>query len=122
MDCEFCKAGAKQVLTRISLLDFEAKVVMDELVKPKEEITDYVTKYSGITEELLRDVTTTIEDIQNLFVNTVSQQDILIGHSLESDLNVMKIKHDNIVDTSIIYEHNRGPPSKPSLKSLAENI
>lgn len=120
MDCEFCKAGAKQVLTRISLLDFEAKVVMDELVKPKEEITDYVTKYSGITEELLRDVTTTIEDIQNLFVNTVSQQDILIGHSLESDLNVMKIKHDNIVDTSIIYEHNRGPPSKPSLKSLAE--
>ena len=37
---------------------------MDELVKPKEEITDYVTKYSGITEELLRDVTTTIEDIQ----------------------------------------------------------
>lgn len=120
LDCEFCKAGAKQVLTRISLLDFEAKVVMDELVKPKEEITDYVTKYSGITEELLRDVTTTIEDIQNLFVNTVSQQDILIGHSLESDLNVMKIKHDNIVDTSIIYEHNRGPPSKPSLKSLAE--
>ena len=32
----------------------------------------------------------------------------------------MKIKHDNIVDTSIIYDHNRGPPSKPSLKSLAE--
>ncbi|CAX44955.1 conserved hypothetical protein [Candida dubliniensis CD36] len=120
LDCEFCKAGAKQVLTRISLLDFEANVIMDELVKPKEKITDYVTKYSGITEELLQDVTTTIEDIQNLFVDKVSQQDILIGHSLESDLNVMKIKHDRIVDTSIIYEHNRGPPSKPSLKWLAE--
>ncbi|KAI5951628.1 hypothetical protein KGF54_004702 [Candida jiufengensis] len=121
LDCEFCKAGHLQVLTRISVIDFEGEVVFDKLVKPEEEITDYVTKYSGITEELLKDVTTTIYDIQLLFLSTVFKNDILVGHSLESDLKVMKIVHMNIVDTAVIYEHNRGPPSKPSLRWLASN-
>ncbi|EER32297.1 conserved hypothetical protein [Candida tropicalis MYA-3404] len=120
LDCEFCKAGTQSVLTRISLIDFQGEVVFDELVKPEEEITDYVTKYSGITEEMLKDVTTTIHDIQDLFLKHVSSEDILVGHSLESDLNVMKIMHSKVVDTSIIYEHNRGPPSKPSLRWLAQ--
>ncbi|KAI5964740.1 uncharacterized protein KGF55_001810 [Candida pseudojiufengensis] len=122
LDCEFCKAGNLQVLTRISLIDFEGQVVFDKLVKPEQEITDYVTKYSGITEELLKDVTATIQDIQLLFLSTVFKYDILVGHSLESDLKVMKIIHKNIVDTAVIYEHNRGPPSKPSLRWLASNF
>lgn len=122
LDCEFCKAGENHVLTRVSLIDFDGNVVFDELVKPAEEITDYVTKYSGITEEKLKDVTTTLSDIQKLFGETIHKQDILIGHSLESDLNVMKIKHDNIVDTAVIFEHARGPPSKPSLRWLAKTF
>ncbi|CAK9435514.1 uncharacterized protein LODBEIA_P02410 [Lodderomyces beijingensis] len=122
LDCEFCKANDVSVLTRISLVDFDGDVVFDELVKPTEEITDYVTRYSGITEELLKDVVTTISDAQDLFLRHVHSEDILVGHSLESDLRVMKILHKKIVDTSIIYEHNRGPPSKPSLRWLAKTF
>ena len=45
MDCEMCKAeGGKSVLTRISIVNWEGTVVMDELVKPKEKIIDYVTQ------------------------------------------------------------------------------
>ncbi|KAI5969945.1 hypothetical protein CANMA_000985 [Candida margitis] len=122
LDCEFCKAENIQVLTRISLIDFDGNVVFDELVKPEEEITDYVTRYSGITKELLQDVNTTIEQIQQLFLKTVFEDDILVGHSLESDLRVMKVIHENIVDTAITYEHARGPPSKPSLRWLAKTF
>lgn len=120
MDCEFCIAGTGKVLTRISIVNFQGEVVLDKYVQPEEKITDYVTKYSGITPEKLEGVTTTLKDIQNELLELVSLDDILIGHSLESDLNVLKLKHPRIIDTAVVYEHPRGPPSKPSLKWLAD--
>ena len=120
LDCEFCQATSGKVLTRISLINFQGEVVIDLLVKPDEVITDYLTKYSGITEAKLEGITTNIKDIQEKILSTVSTDDILIGHSLESDLNVMHIKHPRIIDTALVFEHHRGPPLKPSLKWLSE--
>lgn len=53
MDCEFCQAAEFQVLTRISIVNFEGETVLDSFVKPDVPIIDYVTKFSGITEEIL---------------------------------------------------------------------
>ncbi|OWB76966.1 hypothetical protein B5S32_g1123 [[Candida] boidinii] len=118
IDCEMCNAESGKVLTRVSLVDFNGKVIIDELVKPDEEIIDYVTKYSGISEEMLKDVKTSLKDIQEKLLGIISSRDYLIGHSLESDLNVLKLKHFNIIDTAICFDHPRGPPSKISLKNL----
>ncbi|QPG74415.1 hypothetical protein FOA43_001744 [Brettanomyces nanus] len=118
IDCEMCLSTSGKVLTRASLTDWDGKTLIDELVKPEEEIVDYVTKYSGISEKLLENVTTRLSDIQDMIISKVSSDDILIGHSLESDLNVLKIKHPNIIDTAQCFDHPRGPPSKPSLKYL----
>ncbi|GEQ69478.1 hypothetical protein JCM33374_g3150 [Metschnikowia sp. JCM 33374] len=120
LDCEFCQAESGKVLTRISIVNFQNEVVYDQLVKPDEEITDYVTKYSGITEEMLSGETTTLKDVQEKVLSLVSSEDILIGHSLDSDLNVMKIRHPKIIDTSLLFEHHRGYPFKHALKYLAE--
>lgn len=44
MDCEMCKVeGDEMALTRISILDWDGTVVMDELVKPEKPIVDYLT-------------------------------------------------------------------------------
>lgn len=44
IDCEMCKVeGDELALTRISLVDWEGSVVMDELVKPDKPIIDYLT-------------------------------------------------------------------------------
>lgn len=45
---------------------------------------------------------------------------ILIGHSLNSDLNALKMTHPFIIDTALLYPHPRGPPLKSSLKWLAQ--
>lgn len=120
LDCEFCRAESGHVLTRISLVNFDQQVVFDLLVKPDQEILDYATKYSGITAEILQGVDTTLAQVQKLILETVSCSDILVGHSLESDLGVLKIVHERVVDTLVIFEHVRGPPAKPSLKYLAQ--
>jgi len=40
------------------------QVLMNELVRPEAPITDYVTRYSGITAAMMADVTTSLADVQ----------------------------------------------------------
>ena len=121
IDCEMVKTASNPLaLARVSVVDWNGTVVMDELVKPEEPIIDYVTFYSGITAEMMEPVTTTIHDIQKRLLDIVTPQTILIGHSLESDLKALKFVHPFIIDTVLQYPHPRGPPLKSSLSFLAQ--
>jgi RNA exonuclease 1 len=121
VDCEMCKAENDQlVLTRISLLNWDGSVAMDKLVKPDVPIKDYLTQWSGITPAMLENVTTTLSDIQKELLELITPRTVLVGHSLNSDLNAMKLTHPFIIDTGILFPHPRGPPYKQSLKWLAQ--
>ena len=50
----------------------------------------------------------------------LTPQTILVGHSLNSDLDALKLTYPFIIDTSILYPHPRGPPLKSSLKWLSQ--
>ncbi|SSD60709.1 related to RNA exonuclease 1 [Saccharomycodes ludwigii] len=119
LDCEMCLTKHGHELTRVSIVDFNGREVYDQLVKPENEIIDYLTKYSGITREILENITYTLEQVQQDILKILSADDILIGHSLQSDLKVLKMRHPKIVDTSKIFDHKAGPPFRPSLKYLA---
>ncbi|MCJ1401930.1 hypothetical protein MMC11_005147 [Xylographa trunciseda] len=121
LDCEMCQVAEDEyALTRISIIDWGGGIVMDELVMPDKPITNYLTQYSGMTAAKLASVTTTLPDIQSRLLDLFSPRTILIGHSLNADLNAMKLTHPFIIDTSILYPHPRGPPLKSSLKFLAQ--
>ncbi|KAI9719208.1 MAG: hypothetical protein M1828_006301 [Chrysothrix sp. TS-e1954] len=121
LDCEMCTTSdGGPSLTRVSVLSVSGKVLLDELVKPKLPIIDYLTAYSGITEAKLSGVTTTLADVQGRLLDLLTDSTILVGHSLVSDLNALKLTHPHIIDTSMIYPHPRGPPFKSSLKFLAQ--
>ena len=121
MDCEMCRVeDGEMALTRVSLVEWDGNVLLDELVKPDKPIIDYLTPYSGITPAKLEDVTTSLKDIQDRLLKEITPKHILIGHSLNSDLMALKLAHPFVIDTSILYPHPRGPPMKSSLKWLAQ--
>lgn len=121
MDCEMCRVeGGEMALTRISLIEWDGNVLLDEFVRPDKPIIDYLTPYSGITPAKLEHVTNTLKDIQDRLLKEITPKHILIGHSLNADLMALKLTHPFVIDTSILYPHPRGPPMKSSLKWLAQ--
>jgi len=54
-------------------------------------MSPYLCRFSGITEEDLEDVQTTIRDVQAVLLSLFTDKTILMGHSLESDLQALKV-------------------------------
>lgn len=122
IDCEMVDTSAGHELARLSVVDANCETLADVLVKPPNPITDYLTEWSGITEELLAGVTTTLADAQDVLLRVIDADSILVGHSLENDLRAMKIAHDRVIDTSVCFPRRNGRGGKQALRALADRM
>lgn len=118
LDCEMSFTTHGLELTRVTVVDADLRVVYDTFVKPDREIVDYNTRFSGVTEADLARTSVTLRDVQAFLLSMLSADSILVGHSLESDLLVLKMIHPSVVDTSVLFPHPLGLPYKRSLRSL----
>jgi RNA exonuclease 1 len=91
LDCEMCYTTDGPEMTRVTVIDGELNAIYETLVKPDNPILDYNTRFSGITEEDLSGVRTTIRDVQAVLLSKFSDKTILIGHSFDSDLKALRV-------------------------------
>ncbi|XP_025027753.1 RNA exonuclease 1 homolog [Python bivittatus] len=118
LDCEMCYTKQGLELTRVTVINSDLIVVYDTFVKPDYKVVDYNTRFSGVTEEDLEDVSITLRDVQAVLLSMFSTDTILIGHSLESDLFALKLIHCMVVDTAVVFPHRLGLPYKRALRTL----
>ncbi|CAH1958808.1 unnamed protein product [Acanthoscelides obtectus] len=109
-------------LTRVSVVDENLKVFYDTLVKPDNEIVDYLTKWSGINKKMMRNVTTKLKNVQEELKKLLPQDAILVGQSLANDLHALKMMHPYIIDTSVVYNLTGDRSRKTKLQTLAREL
>ncbi|XP_029160555.1 putative exonuclease GOR [Nylanderia fulva] len=120
LDCEMCYTRHGFELIKVTVVNLCGKIVYNKFVKPSSEIIDYNTRFSGITEQDLLDVTTTFEDVQKELKTIIYAETIIFGHNLGSDFRMLRLFHDKIIDTSVLFPHSKPFPYCHSLKWLAK--
>jgi len=120
IDCEMIETSMGDELSRLSVIGYDEKVLLDEYYKPHGEIVDLRTSISGIVMENIANATKYPENAIDSLSVFADQHTIIIGHSLENDMKALKLLHTKIIDTSIIYnnEPNIYYPKKPGLGFL----
>ncbi|XVF61241.1 hypothetical protein PTKIN_Ptkin08bG0114300 [Pterospermum kingtungense] len=122
VDCEMvlCEDGTEE-LVRVSVVDRDLQVKLDELVNPNKAVADYRTDITGVSAEDFDGVTCSVADIQKSMKKLLSHGTILVGHSLHNDLRVLKIDHARVIDTSYIFQYLDAPIyRRPSLNNLCK--
>ena len=138
LDCEMVGIGADgtgNALARVSVVNYYGNVLLDTFVVPRERVTDWRTKYSGIRPADVRSpqglvsifamLTLAIDfDEVQMKVGELIKGRILVGHSIQKDLDVLGFSHPRhaIRDTSH-YEPFRtkyGTGKSPSLKKVVQ--
>ncbi|XP_030593372.1 putative exonuclease GOR isoform X3 [Archocentrus centrarchus] len=118
LDCEMCYTVHGLELSRVTVVNSSVQVVYDSFVKPDNEVIDYNNRFSGIGEEDVKGHHTSLREVQETLLSFINADTILIGHSLETDLCLLKLLHGMVVDTSVVFPHRLGPPHKLTLNKL----
>jgi RNA exonuclease 4 len=96
LDCEMVgvgRNGSQSALARVTLIDWNADILLDCFVRPEQPVVDYRTFVSGITREDLESEYAISMDECQWMVSDMLYNKILVGHALKNDLHALGITH-----------------------------
>eukprot|EP00038_Savillea_parva_P026205 m.52236 g.52236 ORF g.52236 m.52236 type:complete len:747 (+) comp7360_c0_seq2:234-2474(+) len=118
LDCEFveCAPPFGKNLARVTLVALgtstpgstpaERIVLLDSLVRPTSGVVDYKTTITGLTAEHFGPDTaclSSVEAAQAAVLQHVEADTILVGHALHNDLESLRIAHNRVIDTGLMF-------------------
>lgn len=124
VDCEMvlCEDGT-EALVRVCVVDRNLEVKLNEFVNPNKAVVDYRSAITGISAKDLEGVKCLLADVQRSMAKLLSRGTILVGHSLNNDLQALKLDHARVIDTSYIFRYTDDPfYRKPSLNNLCKSV
>jgi RNA exonuclease 1 len=111
LDCEKCYTTHRLEVIRVPQVAASGRPVYDSLIRPEHPVTDYNTRFSGISEsDFNKKETKSLQEVQNDLMCLIKPDTILVGHGLGNNLRALRIIHSAVVDTSVMFPHGRRLP------------
>ncbi|RPA76368.1 hypothetical protein BJ508DRAFT_417651 [Ascobolus immersus RN42] len=140
LDCEMAYTTRGLELVRVTLLYFPShEPALDALVIPLGKMLNHNTRFSGVSASMydkakaytpthrfahpngpLPVISSPYAARDILLREFLLPDTVLVGHALENDLTSLRIIHDKIVDSAVLWPNRRGLPFKNKLKFLVE--
>ena len=124
LDCEMVEGvSIEHMLARVSLVDYDGRIVYDAYVKPTEKVTDYRTSITGLTKEILSRRGELFDVVRSRVVDLLKGK-IVVGHAIHHDFEALRMERpeEHLVRDTCLFPPLRPPKRKstPSLRLLAE--
>lgn len=96
--------GEDSSVARVVIVDWNGSILFDEYIKQTQQVTDYRTFVSGITQEDLEGAKLSLRDARKQVLRILYGR-FLIGHGLRNDLKALGLSHPwwLIRDVSVIF-------------------
>ncbi|KAF4772638.1 hypothetical protein HAV15_012282 [Penicillium sp. str.  len=128
IDCEMVGVrNGRQALAFLSAINFlTGEVLISRYVNPSEEVLDWRYKFSGVTQGIMTSAVAsgaafrTWQEARDKLWEFMDDSTVLVGHSLQYDLEVLGISHAKVVDSAILTAETVYS-SIPSTKPLTRN-
>ena len=112
IDCEMVAVNmGYSELARISAVDyFSGETLVDRFVEPEERVVDWRTPYSGVTAQILAkakasgEIFNGLKEAREALLEHIDDDTILIGHTMNNDLDALRITSHRIVDIHILLK------------------
>lgn len=102
LDCELVYTTSGMALARLTVIDHNSVVVLDEHVRPQGTVLDLNTRFSGVKEEDVASSVLDAKGVRDKLGELIDEDTIMVGHGLENDLKAMRIVHHRVIDTAIV--------------------
>ena len=120
IDCEMISTESNpNTLARVSVVDFDGNVLLDEYVKPKDKVRNYKTAVSGIKASHLK-FARPFEAVQQQ-VKEMLRNCTVVGHAISHDLQALDLvlPAEEVADTQKLYKLSHGVKAV-SLRKMVE--
>lgn len=100
--------GRSEIGSRVRCYLFSGETLVNTLVQPKERVIDWHTRYCGVTQQAMNAATMCGDALEGwrtvraAMCEHIDDDTILVGQSLQHDLDVLRMIHLRVVDAGIL--------------------
>lgn len=89
-------------LARLTVIDENGSVILDEKIIPQGSILDRNVRYSGVQEKDIEEAVMDLRAVREALGDLISEETVIVGHGVENDLKALRLVHLNVIDTAIV--------------------